>query len=120
MSHLVSIQHEVMLGRRVRISSLSHLTGGTLVEDDVQIGACVATVDDNAMEWPYPTTLRGSVFRRGCRIGSGCTVLGSLEIGSNTFVGAGSVVTRSLCPPNVIAFGSPAYVQRDRPPLSDS
>jgi len=113
-SHLVSIQHDVVLGSRVRISSLTHLTGGTLIEDDVQIGAGVATVDDSAMEWPRPTVLHGPVFRQGCRVGSGATILGGVEIGRNSLIGAGSVVTRSV-PENVIAFGNPAYVQRDRP-----
>ena len=61
----MSIQHEVVLGSRVRISSLTHLTGGSLVEDDVQIGAGVATVDDNAMEWPHPTMQCGPVLRQG-------------------------------------------------------
>lgn len=113
LSHLVSIQHDVVVGDRVRISSLTHITGGSIIEDDVQIGAGVATVDDNAMEWPHPTELRGSIFRQGCRVGSGTTILGGLEIGRNTLIGAGSVVTRSI-PDNVIAFGNPAYIQRDR------
>jgi acetyltransferase-like isoleucine patch superfamily enzyme len=113
-SHLVSIQHDVTIGRRSRISSQTHLTGGTVVEDDVQIGAGVSTIDDNAMEWPFHKLLQGAIFRRGCRVGSGSTVLGSLEIGENTIVGAGSVVTRDL-PSNVIAYGNPAYVQRDKP-----
>ncbi len=116
-SHLVSIQHDVVLGSRVRVSSLTHLTGGTRVEDDVQIGAGVATVDDNAMDWPHPTTLCGPIFRQGCRIGSGATILGGVEIGRNAFVGAGSVVTRTI-PENVVAFGNPAYIRRDRPPNS--
>jgi acetyltransferase-like isoleucine patch superfamily enzyme len=90
---------------------------GMMIEDDVQIGAGVATVDDNAMEWPHPTLLRGPIFRQGCRIGSGSTILGSVEIGRNTFIGAGSVVTRSM-PENVIAFGNPAYIQRDRLPTN--
>ena len=115
LSHLVSVQHDVVIGSRVRISSLTHVTGATIIEDDVQIGAGVATVDDNAMEWPHPTMLRGPIFRKGCRIGSGSTILGSIEIGHNTFIGAGSVVTRSI-PENVIAFGNPAYIQRDRSP----
>lgn len=112
-SHLVSIQHDVTIGRRSRVSSQTHLTGGTIIEDDVQIGAGVSTIDDNVMEWPFHKVLQGTIFRRGCRIGSGSTILGSLEIGENTFVGAGSVVTRSL-PANVIAYGNPAYIHRDR------
>jgi acetyltransferase-like isoleucine patch superfamily enzyme len=116
-SHLVCIQHDVVLGSRVRVSSLTHLTGGLVVEDDVQIGAGVATVDDNVMEWPHPTMKRAAVFRQGCRIGSGATILGGVEIGRNALVGAGSVVTRAI-PENVVAFGNPAYVQHDRSPTS--
>jgi acetyltransferase-like isoleucine patch superfamily enzyme len=86
----------------------------TTIEDRVQIGAGVITVDDNVLEWPTKV-LRASVFREGCRVGSGCTILGGIEIGRNALVGAGSLVTRSI-PPDVIAYGSPAYVQRDRPP----
>jgi acetyltransferase-like isoleucine patch superfamily enzyme len=116
LSHLISIQHDVTIGARVRISSLTHLTGGSVIEDDVQIGAGVTTVDDNDMAW-RDAALRASIFRRGCKIGSGTTILGGLEIGANAFVGAGSVVTRSI-PENVVAFGNPAYVQRDRPAKS--
>jgi len=112
-SHLVSIQHDVVVGSRVRVSSLTHLTGGSLIEDDVQIGAGVTTIDDNAMEWPHPTSQHGVIFRQACRIGSGATILGGVEIGRNTLIGAGSVVTRAI-PENVVAFGNPAYIQRDR------
>jgi acetyltransferase-like isoleucine patch superfamily enzyme len=113
LSHLISVQHDVTIGARVRISSLTHITGGTLIEDEVVIGAGVATVDDNAMEWPSPRELRGPIFRRGCKVGSGATILGGVEIGANTLIGAGSVVTRSM-PEGVIAFGNPAYIHRDR------
>lgn len=112
LSHIVSVQHDVVIGDWCRVSSHSHLTGGSIVEDRVQIGAGVVTVDDNVLKWPT-TALDASTYRRGCRIGSGCTILGGLEIGRNTLVGAGSLVTRSL-PPDVVAYGSPAYVQRDR------
>ncbi len=40
-------------------------------------------------------------------------VLPGVEIGSNTIIGAGSVVTKSI-PPNVIAAGNPARVIRQR------
>lgn len=114
LSHIVSVQHDVTIGNWCRVSSHSHLTGTTTIEDRVQIGAGVITVDDNVLEWPTKV-LRASVFREGCRVGSGCTILGGIEIGRNALVGAGSLVTRSI-PPDVIAYGSPAYVQRDRPP----
>jgi acetyltransferase-like isoleucine patch superfamily enzyme len=112
-SHLVCIQHDVTIGERVRISSLTHITGHTVIEDHVQIGAGVSTIDDRAMEWPYTTTFTPPMFRQGCRVGSGSTIMGGVEIGRNALIGAGSVVTRNI-PENVVAFGNPAYVQHDR------
>ena len=44
-------------------------------------------------------------------LGGGVIVLAGVDIGENTVVGAGSVVTRSL-PANVVAVGSPARVIR--------
>ncbi len=116
LSHIVSVQHDVVIGNWCRVSSHSHLTGTTTIEDHVQIGAGVITVDDNVLAWPTKA-LQASIFREGCRIGSGCTILGGIEIGRDTLIGAGSLVTRSI-PPNVVAYGSPAYVQRDRPPTA--
>ena len=44
-------------------------------------------------------------------IGGGTIVLPGVEIGDETVVGAGSVVTKSL-PPRVVAFGNPCRVVR--------
>jgi acetyltransferase-like isoleucine patch superfamily enzyme len=46
-------------------------------------------------------------------LGAGVLVMPGVEIGANTVVGAGSVVTKSL-PPNSVAVGSPAVVIRKR------
>jgi sugar O-acyltransferase (sialic acid O-acetyltransferase NeuD family) len=48
-------------------------------------------------------------------IGSGAVVLPRIKIGADVIVGAGSVVTRDL-PDGVIAYGSPARVQRPNTP----
>ncbi len=50
---------------------------------------------------------------KGVVIGAGTVVIDQIKIGENTLVGAGSVVTRDL-PANVIAYGSPAKVIRER------
>jgi acetyltransferase-like isoleucine patch superfamily enzyme len=111
-SHMVCIEHDARIGNNVRVSSLTHLTGSVIVEDDVQIGARVVTVNDNELRWRNRPNLVAPIFRRGCRVGSGVTILSGVEIGKNTLVGAGAVVTRNL-PPNVVAYGVPAYVMRD-------
>ena len=45
-------------------------------------------------------------------IGAGAKILGNIEVGAYSRVGAGSVVTRDL-PPRVLAVGSPARVIRE-------
>jgi acetyltransferase-like isoleucine patch superfamily enzyme len=43
----------------------------------------------------------------------GATIFDRVEIGENTVVGAGSVVTKSL-PDNVLVYGNPAKIIRNR------
>lgn len=50
---------------------------------------------------------------RGATVGAGATVVDSLTIGRNSVVGAGSVVTKDV-PANVVAYGVPARVVRER------
>jgi acetyltransferase-like isoleucine patch superfamily enzyme len=112
-SHNTTIEREVLIGRNCRVSALTHLTVACLLEDDVEIGARVVTINDNELKWRRADqVLKPPIFRYGCRVGSGVTVLSGIEIGARTLVGAGAVVTRSL-PPNVVAYGVPAYVQRE-------
>jgi acetyltransferase-like isoleucine patch superfamily enzyme len=53
-----------------------------------------------------PVAIRENVF-----IGTNCLILKGVEIGANSVIGAGSVVTRSI-PSNVIAAGNPCRVVR--------
>jgi acetyltransferase-like isoleucine patch superfamily enzyme len=112
-SHLTNIERDTKIGNNARISALTHLTGSCIVEDCVEIGARVVTINDNQLAWGTNPILVAPIFRKGSRIGSGVTVLSGVEIGANSLIGAGAVVTRSI-PENVVAFGVPAYVQKDR------
>ena len=114
LSHGCTIERLTVIGNSVRISAQTHLTGKCIVEDDVQIGARVVTVNDNELRWGRSPTLAPPTFRRGARVGSGVTLLGGVEIGANAFVGAGALVTRSV-PPRTLTYGVPAYVQGDAP-----
>ncbi|MBS0350719.1 MAG: hypothetical protein JSR33_05965 [Proteobacteria bacterium] len=112
-SHLSNIERDTIIGKNVRVSALTHLTGGCIIEDDVEIGARVVTINDNQLAWGTNPTLSAPIFRKGCRVGSGVTLLGGVEIGSYALIGAGAIVTRNI-PEKVIAYGTPAYVQKDR------
>jgi acetyltransferase-like isoleucine patch superfamily enzyme len=53
-------------------------------------------------------------IRKGCWIGANAVVLPGVEIGPNSVIGAGAVVTKDV-PPNVIVAGIPASVIREKP-----
>ena len=56
---------------------------------------------------------RPIIIRDNVWITSNCTILGGVEIGENSIIAAGSVVTKSI-PPNVIAAGNPCRPIRSR------
>ena len=57
-------------------------------------------------EWAEPVTIGDNVW-----IGGSVTILPGVTIGSNTTIGAGSVVTKDI-PDNVVAAGNPCRVIR--------
>jgi sugar O-acyltransferase (sialic acid O-acetyltransferase NeuD family) len=73
---------------------------------------------DNEIE-DFASVSAGSITGGYVKIGKfsaitlGVTVMDRLEIGENTVVGSGSLVTKSL-PSNVLAYGSPAKIIRNR------
>ena len=61
---------------------------------------------NQGLEYAYPITVGDNVW-----FGASVTVLPGVTIGSNTVIGAGSVVTRSI-PPHSFAAGNPCRVIR--------
>ena len=49
---------------------------------------------------------------KNCWIGAGVVIVPGVEIGNNTVIGAGSVVTKDI-PSNVVAVGNPCRVLRE-------
>ena len=89
-----------------------------VVEDDVIVNTA-ATIDHHSHIGRHAHLAPGVHLAGGCRIGEGAalgigTVIApAVTVGARTLVGAGSVVLRDL-PPDVIAYGSPARVIRQR------
>lgn len=108
------VDNDVVVGARVRIQSQVYLTAYSVVEDDVFVGPCAMTTNDQTMARPGDD-LRGVTLRRGCRIGGGAVLLPGVEIGEEGFVAAGSVVTRDVAA-GMLVMGSPARVVREVPP----
>ena len=89
-----TVDNDVIVGARVRIQTNVYLTAFSVIEDDVFVGPCAMTTNDDTMGRTAPaTTLRGATLRRACRIGGGAVLLPGVEVGEEAFVAAGAVVT---------------------------
>lgn len=90
---------------------------GIVIEDGVLIGSGVHIYGANhRFDDPgKPIIDQGHspscpvILRRGCWIGAKAVILAGVEIGENSVVGAGSIVTKSI-PQRVLAAGNPAKV----------
>jgi acetyltransferase-like isoleucine patch superfamily enzyme len=109
----------ITLGKNVHLynSILNTNSGHIVIEDDVTIlpdSILVTGVHDFSKRGmvrreTYPRNGRNIIIKKGAWLGVGVTVLGSVIIGTNTGIGAGSIVTRDI-EPNCVAVGNPARV----------
>jgi galactoside O-acetyltransferase len=107
---------EVRIEKGAAINELTFIygSGGVFIGPEVMIGAnCVISTVSHPIALSSRSRLVESPVRLGARVwlGAGCIILPGVEIGENSVIGAGSVVTKSL-PPNVVAAGVPAEIKR--------
>lgn len=98
---MIDAVHQVSIGRGVGIGPGCYITDH---DHGMAPGLPVMT---------QPLVSRATVISDGVWLGAGCIVLKGVTIGSNSVVGAGSVVVHDL-PADVIAVGRPARVVRKR------
>lgn len=106
----------IRLGARVYVNmSCVFLDAAAItLGDDVQIGPCVQLLTSDhprdpaeraaGLESAHPITIGARSW-----LGGGTIVLPGVEIGDDSIIGAGSVVTRSIGP-GVVAVGNPCRV----------
>lgn len=110
-----AVDNDVVIGDRVRVQTSVYLTAFSVVEDDVFVGPCAMTTNDDAMgRIARGTPLSGATLRRACRIGGGAVLVPGVEVGEEAFVAAGAVVTRDVAP-RAVVMGVPARVVREVP-----
>jgi len=107
------VDNDVQIGARVRVQTNVYLTAFTIVEDDVFVGPGALTTNDDTMaRHGADTPTRGATLRRACRVGGGAVLTPGVEIGEEAFVAAGAVVTRDV-PARAVVMGVPARVVRE-------
>jgi len=104
------------IGNHVTINNQSQIGWGMVIEDRVFIGP--RFVPSNTKNIKHgrniPYIVEPSKIKFGARIGSGVTILPEVTIGREAFIGAGSVITKSI-PDFMLAYGNPARVKREIP-----
>jgi len=105
----VVISPEVILGNNVKIQNNVSLYTGVICEDDVFLGpSCVFT---NVTNPRSAVNRRGqyakTVVKKGASIGANATIVCGHDIGEFAFIGAGSVVTKTI-PAYALVVGNPA------------
>ena len=116
----VEIQKNAHIGKNCKISTHTFICEGVTIKNGVFVGHNVSFINDkyplavnqdfslkNNSDWELMKT----IVNDKVSIGTSSTILGGIEIGENSIIGAGSVVTQDV-PPNVIVVGNPAKILR--------
>jgi UDP-2-acetamido-3-amino-2,3-dideoxy-glucuronate N-acetyltransferase len=110
-----TVDCDVTIGDRVRLQTQVYITAFSVIEDDVFVGPCAMTTNDDTMARRLPhEPMRGATLRRACRVGGGAVLVPGVEIGEEAFVAAGAVVTNDV-PSRTLVMGVPARVVRNVP-----
>lgn len=101
----------IEIGDGVRIMSHVYIPSRTRIGNHVFIGPGCAFLNDklpgrrSEMETPIGASIEDDVM-----IGGGCTILPGVTIGLQSFVAAGTVVSKDI-PPHSLAIGNPVRVE---------
>lgn len=90
----VILENQVTLAQRVVV--LTHLNVG---------------YKDHPLQKYFPKTSKKVIFKNGCVVGAASTILPGVIVGRESFVGAGSVVTKDV-PERTLVAGNPAKIIR--------
>lgn len=106
----VVISPEVVLGKNCKIQNNVSIYSGVVCEDDVFLGPSV--VFTNIINPRSAINRRGkyekTLIKHGASIGANATIICGNDIGSYAFVGAGTVITKSVLP-YALVVGNPGH-----------
>jgi len=106
----VFIGENVIIGNGVKIQNNVSVYSGVVIKNNAFIGPSVVFTNikeprANIENKQYVKTL----IQEGSTIGANSTIMCGISIGKNSFIGAGSLVLKSI-PDNKVAYGSPAKI----------
>lgn len=111
------IQEDCIIGDNAGIGAYSLISQGTIIEGDNMMGPNVH-IYTNGHFYNSEThcfegysSIKPVVIGKHTWIGYGVIILPGVKIGSNTIIGAGSVVTKDI-PSGVMAAGNPCIVKK--------
>lgn len=119
-----AIHPSTIIGMNVEIGVGIVIMAGCIINPNSRVGsfcffATGAQLEHDCTIGEFASISAGSITGGKVNIGKysaialGVIIMDRLNIGENTVVGSGSLVTKNL-PDNVLAYGSPAKVIRDR------
>lgn len=104
----VFVDEGVQIGARTKVQNNVSVYRGVELGEDVFVGpSAVFTNDPRPRSFNTTWQITPTLVRRGASIGANATVVCGVEIGQYAMVAAGSVVTRSVAPHQLVA-GNPA------------
>lgn len=104
----VFIENDVFIGNDVTIKPGVQIWDGVVVCDKVMIGPNVTFTNDRIpISKNKDYKKEKTIINESVSIGANSTILCGLEIGANTLIGAGSVLTKSTAP-YTVWYGNPA------------
>jgi carbonic anhydrase/acetyltransferase-like protein (isoleucine patch superfamily) len=93
-----------VIGKNCKIQCHVSIPPMTIIGDEVFLGPGVRIANDKKMDG----NLKGTIIKKGAKIGMGALIGAGIIIGRNAIIGAGSVVTKNI-PAGETWVGSPAY-----------
>lgn len=110
----VYVGPDVHIGNNVKIQNNVSIYPGVILEDDVFCGPSMVFTNIINPRSAYPRNseefYKKTLVKRGASIGANATIVCGNTLGRYSFVGAGSVVTKSI-PDYALVYGNPARIQ---------
>ena len=102
-------ENSVSIGKRCLIQNNTMISAESIIESFVFIGPGVTFTNNSPIGHlrDVKPIIRAPKLHLGCAIGGGATICPGVEIGEESIIAAGSVVTENV-PPQIIISGNPA------------